>query len=79
MVNEEQALIQANAEAFKYCWYGQFTASGRVSQTVIVVAFTVIVFTFAHEEMHFESALFTKFGEAQAEHIFAPEVPMAVV
>ena len=47
MVNEEQALIQANAEAFKYCWYGQLTASGRVSQTLIDVAFIVRELTYA--------------------------------
>ena len=47
MVNVEQALMQVKAEAFRYCWYGQFTASGRVSQTLIDVAFIVRELTYA--------------------------------
>ena len=78
-MNVEQVLIQVKADALRYYWYGQFTASGRVSQTLIVVAFTVIVFTYAHEVMHLESALFTKLGEEQAEQIFAPDVPNTAV
>ena len=55
--------------------YGQFVAFSKVSHTVTAVEFIVVLFIYAQDVTQEELDLYTKLGEAQAEHKYAAGEP----